>query len=438
MSDLGKVLSGSPYVGYENGYPHKTAYRPLPPRELSSLWAPEQRDSLFLYLHVPFCEMRCGFCNLFTQTNPRGDFVDTYLRALGRQARRVRQALGDARFARLAVGGGTPTFLPARQLGELFGLCEEVMGASVSSVPASVEVSPETLDAEKIALLRRFGVDRVSIGVQSFVDAEAAAMLRPQQRTQVEAQLEALTLADFPTLNIDLIYGGPGQTEASWLGSLDAALRYQPEELYLYPLYVRPLTGLGRHSRSWDDERLLLYRLGRDRLRAAGYTQHSMRMFRLATAGTTPGPVYCVQDDGMVGLGCGARSYTTGLHYATDWAVSARGVKEILAAWVQRDETAFGVADYGAELTTEEQQRRYVILTLLANSGVDRAAFQARFGQDVLLALPMLRELEARGLMQVSAERLQLSDEGMERSDALGPWLRSAAMQARMDEFELR
>ncbi len=435
---LDSVLRGSPYVGYEYGYPHKTAYRPLAPLALSSLWAPERRDSLFLYLHVPFCEMRCGFCNLFTQTNPRSDFVETYLRALGRQARRVRQSLGEARFVRLAVGGGTPTFLPARQLGELFGLCEEVLGGSVSSVPASVEVSPETLDAEKIALLRSFGVERVSIGVQSFVDAEAAAMLRPQRRSLVETQLEALTLADFPTLNIDLIYGGPGQTEKSWLGSIDAALRYQPEELYLYPLYVRPLTGLGRHSRSWDDDRLALYRLGRDRLRAAGYTQHSMRMFRLATAGSTPGPVYCVQDDGMVGLGCGARSYTTGLHYATDWAVSARSVKEILAAWVERDEAAFGIADYGVELDIEEQQRRYVMLTLLTESGVDRAAFSARFGVEVLTALPMLHELSARDLMRVDPARLWLSDAGMERSDALGPWLRSAEMQARMDEFELR
>jgi len=434
---LDGVLAETPYVGYEYGYPHKMAYRPLQPRPLSSLWANERRDSLFLYLHLPFCEMRCGFCNLFTQANPRADFVDQYLRALGRQARQVRQSLGDARFARLAVGGGTPTFLPARQLGELFGLCEEVLGGAISSVPSSVEVSPETLDAEKIALLRRFGVDRVSIGVQSFVDGESAAMLRPQERRVVDAQLEALTLADFPTLNIDLIYGAPGQTEASWLSSLDAALRFAPEELYLYPLYVRPLTGLGRHSRRWDDERLRLYRLGRDRLRAAGYIQHSMRMFRLATAGTTPGPVYCVQDDGMVGLGCGARSYTADVHYATDWAVSARGDKEILAAWVERDEAAFSVADYGVELSVEEQQRRYVILTLLTSAGVDRAGFRARFDLDVLDALPMLNALSARGLMQVDTH-LRLDDAGMERSDALGPWLRSTEMQARMTEFELR
>lgn len=98
------LLDGTPYEAYTYAYPHKTAYRPLEPAlPLAELWQAEERRALFLYMHIPFCEMRCGFCNLFTTTNPRGDFKTAYLDALEGQARRVREALGPATsFARLA------------------------------------------------------------------------------------------------------------------------------------------------------------------------------------------------------------------------------------------------------------------------------------------------------------------------------------------------
>src|SRR5262245_30852118 len=109
---LAELLAESPFQGYSYAYPHKTAYRALTPAvDLDELWAGERREALFLYLHVPFCEMRCAFCNLFTQARPPDDLVSTYLTALRRQACQVRAALPDARFARCAVGGGTPTYL---------------------------------------------------------------------------------------------------------------------------------------------------------------------------------------------------------------------------------------------------------------------------------------------------------------------------------------
>jgi oxygen-independent coproporphyrinogen III oxidase len=307
------LLDGPPYQGYAYAYPHKTAYRPFaPPLPLRDLWAAERREALLLYLHVPFCEMRCGFCNLFTQPRPRAELAEAYLSALARQTGRVREALGAATFARLAVGGGTPTFLDVPELERLFDLAFAVLGPAAGKVPASVETSPETAEAEKLALLRRRGVTRISLGVQSFVEAETSRVGRPQKTAAVRAALERIRDAGFPVLNIDLIYGLPGQDRASWLGSLREALRFAPEELYLYPLYVRPLTGLGRSGRSWDDERLDHYRAGRELLLAEGYRQTSMRMFRAAHCPDEGGPVYCCQEDGMVGLGCGARSYTRG------------------------------------------------------------------------------------------------------------------------------
>src|SRR5262249_2986370 len=162
------------------------------------------------------------------------------------------------------------------------------------------------------------------------LEEETKAVARPQPPDVLEAALERLRAAAFPVLNVDLIYGLPGQTVNSWLASVETALRYRPEEMYLYPLYARPLTGLGRWEPEGPDLRLACYREGRALLLERGYWQVSMRMFRAGHAPGEEGPAYCCQDDGMVGLGCGARSYTRGLHYSTEYAVRGRGVREIL------------------------------------------------------------------------------------------------------------
>ena len=252
------------YAGYTYAYPHKTAYRTLkPPVALRDAWAAERRDALFLYLHTPFCEMRCGFCNLFTTANPPPGFAQDYMAALRRQAARTREALGRATFARLAVGGGTPTYLDEAGLESLFDVAEQTFGVDPQNIPVSVETSPLTAEAGKLRLLRGRGVDRISIGVQSFIEAEVNAVGRSQKTAVVERALDRIRNVGFPTLNIDLIYGLPGQTTGSWLESLRAALRFRPEELYLYPLYVRPLTGLGRRGqKAEDDLRPACYRTG--------------------------------------------------------------------------------------------------------------------------------------------------------------------------------
>jgi len=440
MTSLDAVLATTRYQSYVYAYPHKTAYRPLdPPRPLGPLWAGERRDALFLYVHIPFCEQRCGFCNLFTRPVPDTALVDAYLATLTRQTHVVRRALdegGAFAIARAAIGGGTPTLLDAHQLERVIALLR-AMGKS-RGVPMSVETSPETALPDRLAVLVESGADRISIGVQSFVDAECKAVNRPQRAADVHRALRAIRDARPATLNIDLMYGLPGQTTETWQTSLAAALEYRPEELYLYPLYVRPLTTLGRKgAAATDRHRVALYEQGRDVLRAAGYHQVSLRMFRREDAATATGPVYCCQDDGMIGLGCGARSYTRAVHYSTEWAVGARGVRDILDRWIQRDDAAFAVAEYGFALDAGEQRRRWLILSLLSDDGLDLAAYRARFGSDPSADFPELAELAPHGLAIHTRDAIKLTPEGLGRADALGPWLYSADVQRRMAEYEL-
>lgn len=440
-----ELRAAPPFQAYSYAYPHKTAYRPLPrPVALQDVWRDEPKDALFLYLHVPFCEYRCGFCNLFTQAHPQAATMTRYVDALERQAARVQRALGpEARFVRLAIGGGTPTYLEVDALARVFDLTTR-LGAV--AVPTSIELSPDTATPEKVALLRERGVTRASIGVQSFDEDEARAVSRPQRRAAVEAALGLLSEANFATLNVDLIYGIPGQTRASFLDSLERALAFEPEELYLYPLYVRPLTGLGlggAGSSAADglpegDERLALLRAGRERLLELGWEQVSLRCFRAPHAPETGGPAYCCQDDGMVGLGAGARSYTRALHHSTEWAVGARGVKAIVDDYVARDDAAHDVAVYGFALDEDEQRRRFVIQSLLQREGLDLAAYARRFDGDVFEHLPRVDDLVRQGLATRDAERLVLGPAGLERSDVIGPWLYSENVRRLMEGYALR
>jgi oxygen-independent coproporphyrinogen-3 oxidase len=305
---VAELLRGSPYLGYSYAYPHKTSYRPLAdPRPLAQVWADQDRSRLFLYAHVPFCAVRCGFCNLFTQKHPPDELPGAWLATLERQIALVRSALPDARFARWALGGGTPTLLSAKQLESLLDALTRAWPIDLAAIPGSVETSPETATDERLALLERVGTRRISIGIQSFDAAELRALGRPQAVELGEQALDRIRKRSFARLNIDLIYGIAGQTEASFVAAIARALTWQPEELYLYPLYQRPLTGLGKQARSWDDQRLSLLRAGREYLLAQGYRQVSMRMFERERSGPA-GPVYCCQADGMLGLGVGARS----------------------------------------------------------------------------------------------------------------------------------
>lgn len=450
-------LDGSPYQSYVYSYPHKSAYRPLQPAHgLRALWARERRTSLFLYLHLPFCEMRCGFCNLFTVVGTRDSPIQAYLRALANQAAAVREALDQPRdrlhFARVAIGGGTPTYLEPDALATLLDIAEVTMGASLTELPVSVETSPATADADRLAVLVERGVDRISIGVQSFSDDEVRAIGRAQERREVIAALERIRASGARTLNIDLMYGLPGQTEDSLIASLAQALAFAPEELFLYPLYVRPLTGMDRSSRArarmradWDGQRLQLYRLGRDWLRERGYRQVSMRLFRRDDAGSPSGspcgadaPVYRCQEDGMVGLGAGARSYTDAVHYSTDYAVGSPTLKSIIAAYIDRDGTGHRIVDYGCRLDREDRRLRYILLSLLCWPGLDLSAYERRFGASARADVPALDTLLARDLAVMDDERLALTDAGMERADAIGPWLFSERVRALMAGYELR
>jgi oxygen-independent coproporphyrinogen-3 oxidase len=434
VSRLAELLASGSYDGYAYSYPHKTAYRPLDPSvPLDQAWQDEDTSSLFLYIHLPFCEMRCGFCNLFTTVRPGQDFVDSTLSAIERQAREVAGRVVPRGVARAAIGGGTPSFLDEAQLVRLFRSVAASWPVPWGQVPLSLEISPGTVSPTKLKLLKDLGVSRLSMGVQSFLSQDLAALHRPELGTDPHQVCEWIRQVGFPVFNIDLIYGIEGQDHARWESNLAAALRWQPEELYLYPLYVGKLTSLDRLGRRPGEHRRALYRQARDRLLAAGYQQISMRLFR--RQGVSEQGDYCCQEDGMVGLGPGARSYTRDLHYSTEYAVGQSGVRAIISAFAGAD---YSSAHYGVRLNDAERRRRYLLKAILRAEGLEIARYQSQFASAPADDFPGIEELAALGLARLNSDRWTLSERGLAYSDTIGPWLYSETMVTRMKEYDLR
>lgn len=262
-------------------------------------------------------------------------------------------------------------------------------------------------------------------------------MGRPQQIRTVERALEQIRQAGFPNLNIDLIYGAQGQTRESLSYSFNRVLSWHPEEVYLYPLYLRPKTGLDGRRAVWDEHRLELYRAGRDHLLAAGYAQVSMRHFRRISAANAATGEYSCQEDGMVALGPGARSYTRSPHYSTAFSVTRAAVIGTLQRYVQQPAPEFALVRHGIDLNTQDRKHRYLLKSLLRTEGVDGKRFNAVHGLDVLGAFPNLNSLLDCQLVAISDDRIRPTVSGLERSDAIGPCFHEPEVSKRMNAFEL-
>lgn len=438
------IAAGSVYgqAGYVYGYPHKKAYRPLdPPRRLADVWAGEARQALFCYVHIPFCTQRCSFCNLFTFVPGGASPASAYLDALAGEMETYERILRPRCFRRLYVGGGTPTYLDAAELRRLVALLRDVLGVAPEATDGCIEASPETLDEEKVGLLRQLGFQRLSLGIQSLVADELRQVNRRFDFAQHRRAVEWIGRAGFPHFNIDLIYGLPGQTEASWRYSLDAIVDSPATSLFLYPLYVRPLTGLDRRADAapcpTPDQMARLYDVALERLDAAGFRQLTMRQFRREAAVPNNDDLeYRCQRDGMVGLGAGARSYTHGLHYSTPWRMIARNIRGVVEDYCRAMQAGDATARHGFVLDDDEQQRRHVILSLLYD-GLDLHDFAAAFGADARERFaPQWEALDAEGCVREDGGRLVLTPRGVRHADVIGRLFFSDRVRRLMDTYE--
>jgi len=363
-----------------------------------------------LYVHVPFCIRRCAYCDFATapyDADSARAYVPRLLTELGRVPR-------DAPMRTVYFGGGTPTALEERELELLLAAVRDRI-APQPGFEWTCEANPESVTPAKAALLRAHGVDRVSLGAQSFQPSVLAALGRDHAPDHVFRALDVLRAAGFSRLTLDLMFAAPGESVADLerdLATLDA-LRLDHVSAYCLTYETgTPLTRMraeGRVTPQDDDAELVQYRLVRQRLAAAGLAHYEISNYARRGEESRHNLVYWRGEE-YFGLGLGAGSYEHGTRRTT-----TRLLSQYLGDW---DGSPW--PPHEAEtLDPAAKARERVILGLRLRAGIDPHEFTRERGGALadLYRDDELESLRRRGLLESREGRLRLTDRGLELAD---------------------
>ncbi len=366
-------------------------------------------EPLGLYLHVPFCVSLCGYCG-FTRTLAAPDLMSRYVRALAREIRNCERD-GRCRPAADTVyfGGGTPSLLDPDEVARLIETCRGVFGVA-DDAEITLEANPESVDPVRLASFRQVGVNRLSLGVQSFGDGELARLGRLHSAARAREAVSEARAAGFDNVSLDLIMGLPDQTMADWLASIAALVALEPEHASLYILELHERTPMweevrrGRRAQPNEDTVAEMYLRGMERLEEAGYRQYEIS--NLARPGHPSRHNLKYWTDGeWIGFGCGAHSTRDGVRWN-----NVADVRE----YVIRCETG---ADPAAARQALSRRRRFedaVVMGLRLSAGADLTAIGRRYGVDVWRVYgASLAPFVDAGLLDPEPARLRLTRSGM-------------------------
>ena len=374
---------------------------------------------LGIYISVPFCRTKCSYCNFASDVFSQSVFdryVDRVCADIA-NASQTAEAMGgriQTEVDSIYLGGGTPTVLNAGQLQKIFGAVQAVFFGQ-SDAEITVECAPGTLAPEVLDTLLACGVNRVSLGVQSFVDAEAAAVGRQHKRATVLDDIARLRAVKISNVNIDLIAGLPHQTAESWQASLADAIATGAPHVSVYMLEVDDDSRLGReliaggtryHAHFVPDEDATadFYLAAGDQLHAAGVAQYEISNFARPGFGARHNLKYWTRQP-YLGFGVDAHSM-------------------LPSAAPEADAVRFATADSLEQYVAGAPLQRSVIsrasaleenffLGLRLNRGVDLRELALTFGaDDINTVLPAITDLVSDGLMQQQDNLVRLTSRG--------------------------
>lgn len=367
-----------------------------------------------VYVHIPFCRQICHYCD-FNKVFLEGQPVDEYVSMLLREVALTMQKQERLPIRTVYIGGGTPTCLSAQQLDRLLsGLHRELDVTQV--IEWTVEANPGDMTPDKMQVLRDYGVNRLSMGVQSFDDQLLARIGRSHRVKQVYQSIDAARCAGFDNISIDLIFRLPNQTLAQFEHSLRAALALDLPHYAVYSLILEnktifyQLMRRGKLPLPSEDEDADMYQLALSYFAERGIEQYEISNF--AKKG------YCSQHNvtywrnkPYYGFGAGAHGYIGGRRYKNFGPIQH----------YLQPLRAYQLPMYAAhQLSPQEVIEEAVFLGLRMCEGIDLAAFEQQYQHSVLdVYEETVATLQAKGLLEVCDNRLKLS----ERSIFLGDYV---------------
>lgn len=370
-------------------------------------------DAIGLYIHIPFCKRRCDYCDFATSVEPEAEwspYVEAALRELEPWSGRLRRRALHSIY----LGGGTPSLIGPQRIGRILDKVRASFRME-SPVEITLEANPETLTLESLAALREAGVNRLSLGVQSFQPLLLKRLNRDSSRETVERSVEWARRAGFDNVSFDLIYGIPGQSLREWKSDLEQALGLEPEHLSTYELTLEPATPMGQRVSAGrerlppEEEVVAMYDHARDVLPEQGYHQYEISNF------ARPGRecahnVHTWRQGEYLGVGLAAHSHLDGRRFHNPRAFEAYLTN---AASATED-------DDRCEWDSEQRWGEALILGLRLTPGVALDELERRIGSALPEALQAtLQEFEKQGILERLRGRLRLTRRGQLLSDSL-------------------
>lgn len=411
-------------------YPSMQAMAKVKPEQVTSCDAKTGR-TVALYVHVPFCTAECFYCHYYKEFAKSPDYVDGYLEAIEQELDMQEKRFGSLQAASVYIGGGTPSYMNPDQIDRLLSSIKRYV-ALQEGIEISFEMHPESVTEDRLAVLSKYGVNRINIGVESFNDAILKKENRRHTAANAVAAFELVKATGFQNINLDLIYGLKGQTVTLWEEDLDQVAALQPTSTTMYYLRLKrgtPEYFYWRRDPSTfptDYELLLMHAMNVERMEGElGYTQNPVDWFI-----KDPSFFHTYQDHNwrktdeieLLGIGPSAYSYVGGWQYYN--VNDTRKWQTIL----KRGKLPIWKGEY---LTGDEPMRRTVMLGM--KMGMDRPAFAQTYGIDVVDAFPETWERLANlGLVEIKPESVDLTYTGKLLADEVGQQFYSDTMKRRM------
>ncbi|HEY0393708.1 MAG TPA: radical SAM family heme chaperone HemW [Candidatus Elarobacter sp.] len=356
-----------------------------------------------VYVHLPFCPYICPYCD-FAKWAWDDARAARYLEAL--RAELASAPVVEART--LFFGGGTPSMYGADEIAGLVGAVRARF-ALPPGAEITAEANPDPLLATRIPGFREAGVNRLSIGVQSFDPREARVLGRRHTPRDVENAIRAARASGFDNVSVDLIFGVPGQTEASWAASLDAAVALGVEHVSCYGLTIEEgtpyATWFARDPSAFADDTLeaRLYALAMAKLRAAGFEHYEISNWAKPGFRSQHNSLYWANEP-YLGLGVGAASYLGG--------VRSTHTRD-LDAYLDAAQAGRPIPGESERLEGAAQAGEAIMLALRTAEGVDLARFRERYGIDVRERYgDVVGELVAAGMLAADPAHVRLTERG--------------------------
>lgn len=368
----------------------------------------QRENDIALFVYIPFCKTLCTYCdfNVYVHLNK---LFEAYVEAVVAEVTTAAAQVPSPRRARsLAFGGGTPSILPVKLIEKLVeGISAEF--ALGNGIEISLEANPGTADLSKLQEYRALGVNRLSLGVQSFDDARLKAFNRNHDSAASRRSFSDARKAGFDNINLDLIFGLPDQTLENWASTLDEALAWQPEHMSLYGLQVEEATALyrqiarGRVTAPDDDLAADMYALAEDRLGAAGFEHYEISNYALPGHLSRHNLTYW-KNENYIGFGAGAHSYFGDVRYSN---------LRDPAAYIERLGHGEPVVVSSERISVELAMGETLMLGLRLGEGISFKGFFERFGVDLRkLHRGTILKLEEWGLLAVDSESMRLTQRG--------------------------